>query len=77
MYISALVLLASGWSAIEKFQSDLKPAIVLHEPVVEWVGPHSRLEVWVVVNWHGAILNCTAFWPYRTSGYMGIRCSGV
>lgn len=64
----------SGWNAIQQFKNDLQPAIALHEPVVAWVAEHSRLEVWVAVNWYGAILNCTAFQPYRTSGYMGIKC---
>jgi len=68
------MMLASGWSAIQRFKNDLKPAIALHEPVVAWVAEHSRLEVWATVNWNGAILNCTAFQPYRTSAYMGMAC---
>lgn len=74
MQLLPVLALASGWSAIDQLKLDLAPAIPLHEPVVSWVGAHSRLEVWVIVELDGAIRNCTAFQPHRISGYMGIAC---
>jgi len=74
MHLLPALALASGWSAIGQFERDIAPAIFLHEPVVSWVGAHSRLEAWVIVEMEGAIKNCTAFQPYRISGYMGITC---
>jgi len=80
MHLVASLLLASlfgassAFRALDQFERDLAPAEILHKPVVSWVGAHSRLEVWVIIR-RAALFNCTAFQPYRISGYMGTQCT--
>ena len=57
------------------FAKQVKPASVLHQPVVQWVDVHSRPEAWVLIKHSSGLFNCTAFQPYRVSGYMGLKCT--